>query len=319
MNNNSKEKKYTLVILLLMSFGYSACIYASAVENNSNKELTKKTLVIGKVSDNPKKHYRYLKPMVDYIVENMKDLGIEEGKVLMARDNRQMISYLKQGKVDWVTETPFSAVIFQEKANAKIILRKWKKGVAKYHTVFFARKESKIDSLTDLKGKVIAFEDPGSSTAFYIPAAELIDHGLSLTKLSSVRESAPNNQVGYVFSGEEINTSVWVYKNLVSAGVFNNIDWQRDDQLPKKFRAEFKIFHKTKSFPRATELVSSHLEDIYVNRLKSLLLNAHNDPGAAKALWSYQRTKKFDAFDAKGLEALEEAKRIGKIVNRELN
>jgi phosphonate transport system substrate-binding protein len=104
-------------------------------------------LVIGKVTQNPKKQYKKLKPMVDYVVKQMKDLGISQTKVLMTKDNRQMVSYLKQGKVDWVTETAFSGVLFQEKAKAEILLRKWKKGVPEYHTVIFTRKDSGINKL----------------------------------------------------------------------------------------------------------------------------------------------------------------------------
>lgn len=311
-------KKYQ-VLFFLVFFGASNSLLAETVDDQNDITLSKKTLVIGKVSDNPKKHYRYLKPMVDYVVNNMKDLGIEEGKVLMARDNRQMINYLRQGKVDWVTETPFSAVIFQDKAGAEVLLRKWKKGVPNYHTVFFTRKDSGINKLEDLSGKTIAFEDPGSSSAFYIPAAELIDKGLKITQLATPRESPPEDVLGYVFSGEEINTSVWVYKGLVSAGAFNNLDWNKDNHLPENYKSKLKIFHTTQSFPRAIELVNSKLANVYKKRLKKLLLNAHNDADAKFALRAYQKTLKFDEIDAEGMAGLKEARRLGEIVRRELD
>lgn len=66
-----------------------------------------RTLVIGKVSPNPKKHYLYLKPIADYVAGHMQDLGIDRVKVLMAKNNRQMRNYLKRRKIDWVTETVF--------------------------------------------------------------------------------------------------------------------------------------------------------------------------------------------------------------------
>ncbi len=119
------------------------------------------TLVIGRVSNNPKKHFKRLKPMVDYVVSHLKDLGITRGSVLMAKNNRQLIQYLKEGKLDWVTETVFSALIFSEETGAEIIARRWRKGVPEYFSVFFTRKDSGIASLGDLKGKTIVFEDPG--------------------------------------------------------------------------------------------------------------------------------------------------------------
>jgi len=56
----------------------------------------RKTLVIGKVSLNPKKHYRYLRPMVEYAASHMEDLGIRGTKVLMARDNFHLLFSMKK-------------------------------------------------------------------------------------------------------------------------------------------------------------------------------------------------------------------------------
>ena len=62
-------------------------------------------LVLGRISDDPKAHYEQLKPLLDYVVPRMADVGIREGRILMARDAQQMNSYLRRGRVDWVTET----------------------------------------------------------------------------------------------------------------------------------------------------------------------------------------------------------------------
>src|SRR5690606_35087778 len=59
-------------------------------------------LVLGRISDNPKAHYEQLKPLLDYVVPRMRDVGITEGRILMARDAQQMASYLRRGRVDWV-------------------------------------------------------------------------------------------------------------------------------------------------------------------------------------------------------------------------
>ena len=132
------------------------------------------TLVIGKVSHNPKKHYRHLKPIAEYVAERMADLGIRRVKVLMARDNRQMLKYLRQGRVDWVTETVMSAAVFKREAGAEILLRKWKKDASEYYSIFFVRKDSGIEGLDDLAGRTIALEDPGSTSAFFVPVKTLL-------------------------------------------------------------------------------------------------------------------------------------------------
>ena len=76
-------------------------------------------LVLGRISDDPRRHYEQLKPLIDYVVPRMKDVGITEGRVLMARDPQQMMSYLRRGKVDWVTETPGTGLLLADRAGAR--------------------------------------------------------------------------------------------------------------------------------------------------------------------------------------------------------
>ena len=76
-------------------------------------------LVLGRVSDDPAAHYGQLKQLLDYVVPRMADVGIREGRVLMARDVRQMESYLRRGRVDWVTETAASAMALETRAGAR--------------------------------------------------------------------------------------------------------------------------------------------------------------------------------------------------------
>lgn len=266
-------------------------------------------LVIGKVSNNPRKHYHYLKPMVDYAAGHMKDLGIDKGNVLMARDNAQMIELLKQGKVDWVTETAYSALLYEHHNAAQILLRKWKKDASHYYTIFFARKDRYIHSLEDLKGKVLALEDAGSTTAFFEPILCLVENNLTLQKLGSFKERPDPDKVGYVLSRQEINSSVWVHKGLVDAGAFNNQDWNKSDHLYKNMKKDLKIFYRSEPIPRAFELVRTNLDVSIKERLKDILLRAHLDSKAQKALRDYQQTRQFDELDAEGIHALNAARK----------
>ena len=210
----TRKSTLTGICLALMVFGVPAI--------SSGAGATE--IVIGKVSSNPKKHHRYLKPIADYVAARMTDLGVTGAKVVMAKDHDQMVRYLRQGKVDWVTDTAFATVIYQDAKVSEPLVRKWKKGVSEYHTVFVTRRDSGIRSLDDLAGRTIAFEDPGSTSAFLVPYATLKEHGMALSEMVSPREKAPAGKVGYVFSHEEINTSIWVHKGLVDAGAYSNLD-----------------------------------------------------------------------------------------------
>jgi phosphonate transport system substrate-binding protein len=292
---------------------------ATVVVAKKTSETRKTTLVLGAVYHSPKIKYQILKPIVDYAASRLKDLGIEKGSILIAKSNAQMVQYLREGKVDWVTETPISGVYFNKKTGAELVLRKWKKGVGEYHTVFFARKDSGINSLKDLIGKKIAFGDPGSTSSFYVPMGTLLQQKFDLVELSSIRATPPKNKVGYAFAGgEEINISVWVHRKLADVGAFSNLDWESKKDNPEKFKKNFKIIHQTKPMPRAVELFRKDLDPKIKQRLKHILLNAHNDAEAKEALKAYDETAKFDEIKEQPQSGIDRAGKILKYVQKNI-
>ena len=214
----------------------SSPLYAGNTEGDDVER--QKTFVLGRVSDNPKKHIKSLEPIVSYVAEKMRGVGIEKGAILLAKDNRQLINFLRQGKVDWVTETPFSATLFEEKADAEIMLLRWKKGVSKYSTIFIARKDSGIKTLADLKGKKIAFEDSGSTSGFFLPVSLLLQSGFEVAELATPGDSVPSEKVGYIISNNELNISAWVYRGISDAGAMSNLDWDESQVMNPTMKDE---------------------------------------------------------------------------------
>ncbi|MCU7883970.1 MAG: phosphate/phosphite/phosphonate ABC transporter substrate-binding protein [Candidatus Thiodiazotropha sp. (ex Lucinoma annulata)] len=300
-------------MLLLLTLG---CSLAALQAHASSKDP--ETLVIGKISHNPKKHYQYLKPMVKYAVERMQDLGIRKGKIMMARSKEQLADMVRRGEVDWVTETPIAAAYLHEKSGAEILLRKWKKGVPEYHSVFFSLKQSNINKLEDLRGRVIALEDPASTSAFYLPVNAMLEKGLRLIKLRSIREKPPADRVGFVFAREEINIATLVDKGLADAGAFSNLDWGKEDHLPSKYRNNISIFKRTPPIIRAVEMVRQDIDPAIRERLEKILLYAGNDPHAVSVLHAYQQTKKFDKLSRDQIDSIYNLRHIMDVVDQVL-
>lgn len=264
------------------------------------------TLVLGRVSDDPRVHYARLRPLLDYVVPRMADLGIREGRVLMARDAQQMTSYLRQGKVDWITETSGASLGFVERAQARILVRARRGGLYDYHSVFFTRRESSIQQLADLRGRALGFQHPMSTSAYLVPASMLLQAGLPLAIQASPLERPPPAFIGYAFARSEGNLVTWVHKGLVDAAVFSNQDWDEMVRESPDVAADLRIFAESRAFPRALELVRRGLDPRIEARLKALLLAAHEDPLAADALARYQRTERFDEVDAQTSAVLDE-------------
>lgn len=279
----------------LMSGVLSALLLASPAQAAEPRNV----LVLGRISDDPKAHYEQLKPLLDYVVARMGDVGITEGRVLMARDVQQMQSYLRRGRVDWVTETASGAMLLEARAGARTLLLTERNGVSHYHTVYFARRDSGIRSLEDLRGKSIVFQNRQSTSAYFVPAAELLARDMKLEILLSPLDQPEANSVGYLFARSELNMSSWVHKHLVDAGAMSNLDWDNARRVPAAFKRDFVIFRETAPFPRALEIVRGDLDARVAARLREVLVEASRDPAAADAMRQFFRTTAFLPVDAR--------------------
>lgn len=262
-------------------------------------------LVLGRISDDPKAHYEQLQPLLDYVVPRMADVGVREGRILMARDPQQMASYLRRGRVDWVTETAGTAVVLRSRADAQPLLLTERDGTSRYHSVFFARRDSGLRELEDLRGRSVAFQRPSSTSAYFAPAAELLARGFGLEILLSPTERLESDAVGYVFARSELNISTWVHKRLVDAGVMSDLDWINPQRMPDAFRRDMVVIGRTGDYPRAVELVRAGLDARVAQRLREVLLAAADDPAAAPALREFFGTTRFLPLDASSSLALD--------------
>jgi phosphonate transport system substrate-binding protein len=101
-----------------------------------------------------------------------------------------------------------------------------------------------------------------------------------------------------------------VQKGLVDAAVFSNQDWDELKADEPALAADLVVFHESREFPRGLELVRSGLDARIKQRLREVLLAAHEDPAAREALRAYTRTERFDEVDAATWETLSEL-RVG--------
>ena len=265
-------------------------------------------LVLGRISDNPKSHYAQLQPLLDYVVPRMRDVGITEGRILMAPDAQQMASYLRRGRVDWVTETAGTAVALGLRSGAQPLLLTERSGVREYHTVFFVRRDSPITSLADLKGHTLALQNVASTSAYLVPVMTLLQNGLTPEILLSARDAAAPDTVGYVFARSEANIATFVHKGVVDAGAVSSVDWVDEHRIPATFRRDFRPIFRTEPYPRAVEMVRSGLDPRVRDRLQQVLLDAASDPQAQDALETFFGTSGFHRVDAQMQHRLDELK-----------
>jgi len=264
-------------------------------------------LVLGCVSNDPKTDYEELKPLLDYVVPRMADVGIREGRVLMARDMQQMGSYLRRGRVDWVTGSVTTGLQLQARAGAVPLLLSERNGQSHDRTVFFVRRDSTIASLRDLRGHSIAFKDPASPSAYFVPAIQLLQQDMSLQRLLSPMDRPDGKSVGFVLGGSDLNVLTWVSHGLVDAGAMGQARFESQAITPASLRDTFRIIGTSSAYPLALEVSRSDLDPRVRARLRELLDRAAADPDAGEALLQFSATTRFlpiDAADSATLDSL---------------
>jgi phosphonate transport system substrate-binding protein len=266
-------------------------------------------LVLGRISDDPRSHHDPLRALLDYVVPRMAEVGIRSGRVLMARDAQQMASYLRRGRVDWVTETAATGLLLADRGGGRVLVGTERNGVGSYYSVVFARRDSGIESLADLRGRSIAFQNPNSTSAYYAPAAALLDAGVELEILLSPKDRPRGERAGYLFAQSEANISTWVHKRLIDAGAFSNLDWDNLSRLPESVRGDLQVIARTAPFPRGLEIIRADMPEARVARLRELLLGAATDPAAREPLQRFFRTDGFFALSTSLQGELERLRR----------
>lgn len=274
------------------------------------------TVSIGSISLTPQEETEAFQPLADYLAMRMAPLGVERGRVVIATTMADMAARMKRGEVDLFIDSPFPALFVSNLSGAKPTLRRWKKGRVEYHSVIFARKDSGIASLGDLRGRAVAFDEEFSTSGHLLPKATLLQQGLRLVSLADQRSAAPPDAVGYVFSNDDENTMFWVLERRVAAGALDN---QNFEVLAGQRMGELVVLARSITVPRHVVLLRGDLSPRWVSAIKETLVTMHLSDEGRTVLRKFERTTKFDRFPGGPEAALQPVRDLMRYVDAELS
>ena len=194
----------------MVLFAIAACQTGPADPTNTaappllNTLSEDQVITLGDIDpDEPAKKIKRFQPLADFLADRLLDYGIERGRVVVARDIEEMAGFLKDGRVDVYFDSPFPTLAVQELSDSSVVLRRWKQGEPTYWSVYIALRDSGIARVEDFAGKVVAFEEPHSTSGFLLPAGTLIQRGLTIRAVGRPEEAIHPREIGYVFSWDE--------------------------------------------------------------------------------------------------------------------
>ncbi len=136
-------------------------------------------------------------------------------KIFAPADYNGVMQGLLGGTIDlaWLGASAYAGVFVENPEAVDVVLVKTNlDGSFSYHSIGFARKDSGITSLADMKGKKFGFGDPNSTSGYLVPSVEIpAETGASMENGAYFGE--------VVFTGGHEQTIVAVVNGDVDGGV----------------------------------------------------------------------------------------------------
>jgi phosphonate transport system substrate-binding protein len=285
------RRLFALFFLLFLPLGYPL-----AAED--------RLLVFGRVQDDPVRATRDRQGFVDYIAQKLAPLGFTGGRLLIVGKVGQLAAAVRDGKVDLFHDSVVPTMVLSKWARSIPLLRQWKFQESDYYSVIVVRKDSGINSLTDLKGNVIAFDEPHSTSAHILPRMLLTEKKLKLVPLAPT--GVDRGAVNFIHSSDD-NAPYLVSVGKVDAASTSHREFQ---VLRPEIREQLKIIAETRSVPRQIISVRRDLDPKIVASLRELLVNMDKTSEGQAALKAQQNTTKFDEIPPQSFDHLKEIEKF---------
>jgi ABC-type phosphate/phosphonate transport system substrate-binding protein len=107
---------------------------------------------------------------VRYLAAKLTSASDIEGKVVIAPTAFNLARLIEQRQIDFYMDSPYPTYLVNDvQGVVKLLLRRCKRGMAEYRSLTFTKTNGAINRLEDLRGKVLVFKDPESTSGYFLP------------------------------------------------------------------------------------------------------------------------------------------------------
>ena len=163
-----------LLLSLLSSCGDSTDNQTSGQAGDSEELSLKKLVIALKANKNPASMLAEKEDLEKYLAEKLN----REVEVIIPTDSGVVVESFRNGTLDlgYLSSTDAARNVSQDTAG--ILLVHLKNGKSHYNSIWLSKKDRSYQSITELKGKPVAFASRSSTSGFLIPTWDLVQQGL---------------------------------------------------------------------------------------------------------------------------------------------
>lgn len=290
LKKHKMKNRYYFVVLFIVIALLAVINYTSTYTYDFSVDFTKGVpLVHNKVNTAESSEERPLRIVVSTVISpnlTIEDwrafadyIGKELGRptvLIQRRDYKEINQLLSNGEADVSFMSTGAYCSYHGIEKLDVLAMVYYKGSMQYKSYLITlASRTDINSLTDLRGREIAFSDPLSYSG----------HMAVVNELNTRYNTSPTQYFNsYIYTGSH-DRSVWAVRNkLVDAACVDSLVY---DLLVEKYPEEVsgvKIFQTIPGIPIAPIVVRSGLPAEQKERLQQILFNMHSDPQMKKSL-----------------------------------
>ena len=287
-----RRQQHQLSVLLAIAALVCVMVFTANAAQKPEK-MKSQTLSLGIIAEtNRPQIEEHFSDFARYVAGKLTPASDIEGKVVIASTPFQLAGLIEQKKVDFYMDSPYPTYLVNYVHGvARLLLRRWKGGMAEYRSLIFTKRNGEVNRLEDLRGKVFVFEDPGSTSGHFLPKAFLMRKGFKFADKSRFDPPSFPTDIGYLFAYSQEKVVDWVLTKKVAAGAFSDDDYAR---LDEKKRSDITILARTEPLPRNLLSVRRDFAPALADRLEKILISMHENDQGQRILTKTDDTTKFD-------------------------
>jgi len=228
---------------------------------------------------NPERLFAVYQPLVDYINKNSTGYKL---KLEASRNYAEFDKKLFGGELDFALPNPYQTVISIERGYnvfAKV------GNDEDFRGIILIRKDSKINSFADLKGKRISYPAPTALAACMMPQWLLYENGIDVIY-----------DIKNIYVGSQESSIMNVFYKEVDAGVTWPPPWRALLKEKPELGEALEVKWQTDTLPNNSFVAKNDMPKHTVNHIKYLLVNLHHHE-EGKVILSRIETPCFEAAD----------------------
>jgi len=218
----------------------------------------------------PKEGFVYYRELLDFLGEKLH----RRTQLVQRKTYREINQLLGNGSIDiaFICSGPY--IEAKEQYGFKLLAAPEVAGSHFYRAYLIVNTSSPYKDLSDLRGKTFAFTDRESNTGRLVPL-----HWLALM---GERPEAFFGKSVFTFSHD--NSIMAVAKGLVDGAVVDSLVWDYFKQTNPDVTSQTRVIRKSEPYGIPPVVASSFLPQSERDRIRKILLTAHEDPRGRKIL-----------------------------------